>query len=74
MKSINIKSCECKIIKFQIPVSEIQNLWNKSDKNKGEDLLKFSILKLITNDWFDLRSEENFNEDLDACISTIKKI
>lgn len=61
-------SSECKAEKFRIYVTELENIYY-SEKHEYKD-----FVRSLVNDWFDVRTKENFEEDLNYIINDLKTI
>lgn len=60
------QSSECKIDKFSIPVSRIEEYYNSKTESKEK-----SILTMLANEWHDLRTKEDFETDLKMVLTEI---
>jgi len=59
-------SSECKAEKFRINISEIEEIfYSKNHKYKG-------FINALINNWFDIRTKEQFEEDLKYTINQIQ--
>lgn len=63
------QSFECKVEKFNISISEVENIVNREKDSSDAK----SILTLLLNDWGNVRTEEQFKEDLKRVINEINK-
>ncbi len=61
------QSSQCKIEKFTIRTSQIEDLNNKNEQSNPK-----SIVTLLLNDWGDSRTKEDFELDLEQVIKEIK--
>lgn len=61
------QSFKCKVEKFSIPISEVETLVNREKDISNEK----SILTLLLNDWGNLRTKEQFEEDLQTTIEEL---
>lgn len=59
-------SFDCRIEQFKISIGRIEDFFNS--KENGEEK---SIITLLANNWHDLRTKENFEEDLQNAIDQI---
>lgn len=63
-------SFECRIEKFTIRLSEIEDLYNKK-RSTGLDGDKWDIIHGLINQYFNIRTEKQFKEDLQTAINQL---
>ena len=59
-------SFECKIDHFNIQISQIEDLVNRNEKSN-----EASIIQMLLNEDYNLRTKEDFNNDLQNAINQI---
>lgn len=59
-------SFKCKVEKFNIPVRRIEDYYNSSDNSN-----EAGFVKTLVNKWYDTRTKEQFESDLNFAIENI---